>query len=147
MPIFQSSTFEYAGEGNYHDVRYMRCSNTPNHLALHQKAGGAGRRRGGARCGQWHGGDLHDAAVAPAATATICSPTAPLYGGTSTSCGRIGEDRLVECTFVDADDGSRGARATPTTRAFYVETLTNPLLEVLDLDGVVEFAAPTAWSR
>ena len=37
VPIFQSSTYEYAGEGSYHDVRYLRLSNTPNHLALHKK--------------------------------------------------------------------------------------------------------------
>ena len=37
MPIFQSATFEYAGEKSYHDVRYLRTNNTPGHLALHAK--------------------------------------------------------------------------------------------------------------
>src|SRR5712692_5580551 len=37
MPIFQSSTFEYAGQSNYHDLRYIRLSNTPNHAVLHAK--------------------------------------------------------------------------------------------------------------
>src|ERR1700758_2920964 len=37
MPIFQSATFEYAGEGSYHDVRYLRINNTPSQLALHAK--------------------------------------------------------------------------------------------------------------
>jgi hypothetical protein len=37
MPIFQSSSFEYAGEANYRDVRYLRLNNTPNHIALHHK--------------------------------------------------------------------------------------------------------------
>src|SRR5579859_6035565 len=37
MPIFQSSTFEYHGEGNYHEVRYIRLNNTPNHVALQHK--------------------------------------------------------------------------------------------------------------
>ena len=37
MPIFQSSTFEYAGATSYHDLKYIRLSNTPNHVALHQK--------------------------------------------------------------------------------------------------------------
>jgi cystathionine beta-lyase/cystathionine gamma-synthase len=46
----------------------------------------------------------------------------------------------VECTFVDGDDRQSWSKSLrPTTRAFYVETLTNPLLDVLDLDGVVEF--------
>src|SRR4029077_13249583 len=37
MPIFQSATYEYAGEGSYHDVRYLRTNNTPSQLALGAK--------------------------------------------------------------------------------------------------------------
>ncbi|MFC1489537.1 PLP-dependent transferase, partial [Thermodesulfobacteriota bacterium] len=37
MPIFQSSTFEYAGQDSYHALKYIRLNNTPNHVALHQK--------------------------------------------------------------------------------------------------------------
>src|SRR5438477_5466298 len=37
MPIFQSATFEYRGEQDYHELRYIRLSNTPNHDALHRK--------------------------------------------------------------------------------------------------------------
>jgi cystathionine beta-lyase/cystathionine gamma-synthase len=37
MPIFQSAMFEYAGEASYHDLKYIRLNNTPNHLALHEK--------------------------------------------------------------------------------------------------------------
>ena len=37
MPIFQSSTFEYDQAGGYHDVRYIRLNNTPNHNVLHAK--------------------------------------------------------------------------------------------------------------
>ena len=32
-PVFQSSTFEYHGE-EYHDVGYLRLSNSPNHEVL-----------------------------------------------------------------------------------------------------------------
>jgi cystathionine beta-lyase/cystathionine gamma-synthase len=37
MPIFQSSTYEYAGQTSYHDLGYIRLSNTPNHAVLHAK--------------------------------------------------------------------------------------------------------------
>src|SRR5579862_8093968 len=37
MPVFQSATFAYRGERNYHDLRYIRLSNTPNHEVLHRK--------------------------------------------------------------------------------------------------------------
>ncbi|HKH70029.1 MAG TPA: PLP-dependent transferase, partial [Vicinamibacterales bacterium] len=36
-PIFQSANFEYAGETNYHDLKYIRLNNTPSHTALHTK--------------------------------------------------------------------------------------------------------------
>src|ERR1044071_2588688 len=37
VPIFQSAMFEYQGESDYHDIKYIRLNNTPNHLAIHQK--------------------------------------------------------------------------------------------------------------
>src|SRR5215208_1579502 len=37
IPIFQSAMFEYAGETSYHDIKYIRLNNTPNHTALHEK--------------------------------------------------------------------------------------------------------------
>ncbi|MCK5351753.1 PLP-dependent transferase, partial [bacterium] len=37
MPIFQSATFQYAGESGHDNLRYIRLNNTPNHKALHRK--------------------------------------------------------------------------------------------------------------
>ena len=37
IPIFQSATFEYGGEESYHDIKYIRLNNTPNHTALNSK--------------------------------------------------------------------------------------------------------------
>ena len=37
LPVFQSSTYKYSGEASYHDVRYIRLNNTPNHQALAEK--------------------------------------------------------------------------------------------------------------
>ena len=37
VPIFQSAMFETAGGTNYHDIKYIRMNNTPNHVALHAK--------------------------------------------------------------------------------------------------------------
>ena len=36
MPVFQSASFEYAGERGYDELRYLRLNNTPNHLAIHR---------------------------------------------------------------------------------------------------------------
>jgi cystathionine beta-lyase/cystathionine gamma-synthase len=139
MPIFQSSTFEYTGEGDYHDVRYLRCSNTPNHVALHAKLAALEGGEAG----------LVTASGMAAISGTLLSllgqgdhvlAHGSLYGGTldfvRNDLAKLG----IPCTFVDADDRSSWTKALrPTTRVFYVETLTNPLLQVLDLEGVVEF--------
>src|SRR3990172_6478191 len=37
MPIFQSAMFEYGGETSYHDLKYIRLNNTPNHEAVQKK--------------------------------------------------------------------------------------------------------------
>src|ERR1700746_185393 len=37
VPIFQSATFEYADQADYHSLKYIRLNNTPNHTALHAK--------------------------------------------------------------------------------------------------------------
>jgi cystathionine beta-lyase/cystathionine gamma-synthase len=64
-----------------------------------------------------------------------------LYGGTHdfliTECAQLG----IDTDFIDADDpDSWKALIRPTTRAIYVESLTNPLLQVADLEAVVRFA-------
>ena len=37
LPVFQSSTYEYEGQQNYEDLRYIRLNNTPNHVVLQRK--------------------------------------------------------------------------------------------------------------
>jgi cystathionine beta-lyase/cystathionine gamma-synthase len=139
MPIFQSSTFEYDGTGGYHDVRYIRLNNTPNHNVLHAKLAALESAQA--------------ALVAGSGMAAISSTLMSLlshgdhllahrtlYGGTHDFITKDLPRMGVEHTFVDADDPASWAAAVrPTTRAFYVETLTNPLLEVVDLRGVAAF--------
>src|SRR5262245_14654541 len=36
-PSFQSSTFEVEAESSYHDIRYIRLNNPPNHAAVQGK--------------------------------------------------------------------------------------------------------------
>jgi cystathionine beta-lyase/cystathionine gamma-synthase len=64
-----------------------------------------------------------------------------LYGGTYDLLAHDFAKFGIEFDFVDADDrDSWKAALRPNTRAFYVEALTNPLLEVADLRGAAEFA-------
>src|SRR5439155_22346728 len=64
-----------------------------------------------------------------------------LYGGTHDlivhDLPRLG----IEHTFVPGDDPSAWERAlTPRTRAFYLESMTNPLVRVADLPAAASFA-------
>ena len=45
MPIFQSAMFEYAGETNYHDLKYIRLNNTPSTATTMIKTIGIKRKR------------------------------------------------------------------------------------------------------
>jgi len=64
-----------------------------------------------------------------------------LYGGTHDLVNGEFPRLGIERDFIDADRrDSWAALLRPTTRAIYVEAMTNPLLEVADLEGVVQFA-------
>ncbi len=140
MPIFQSSTFEYAGEEGYHDIRYIRLNNTPNHLVLHEKL--AGLENGEAA--------LVTASGMAAISTTLLSILSSgdhllaqdcLYGGTHDLITKDFPSFGIEVDFVDGDDPeSWRKRLRPNTKAFYIETISNPLLQVTDLKAVVRFA-------
>jgi len=140
IPIFQSAMFEYAGETNYHDLKYIRLNNTPNQAALGQKLAAL---ENGQR------GIVTSSGMAAITTAllTILSSGGHLlaqnclYGGThdfvTQDLGTLG----ISYDFIDAKDPSSWeSKVRSNTRAIYVETMTNPLLEVADHRAVVEFA-------
>ncbi len=141
MPIYQSSTYEFAGAtGSYHDMHYIRLNNTPNHAALHAKLAAL---------------EGTEAALVTASGMAAISSTFlaileagdhvlahdGLYGGTYDLLSRDLPRLGITATFVDASRPETWAAAvTPRTRAFYVETITNPLVQVVALDEVARFA-------
>lgn len=65
-----------------------------------------------------------------------------LYGGTQVLITRKLPALGIEHTLIDpGDPASWAAALRPETRAIYVETITNPLMRVGDLDAVGRFAA------
>ena len=140
MPIFQSSTFEYGGQTDYHELKYIRLNNTPNHIVLHEKLAvleGA-----------------EDALVTASGMAAISTSLLTflksgdhflahesLYGGTHDLINKDFPDLGIECDFIDGcDPNGWEEKLRPETKLIYVETITNPLLDVLDLNAVVDFA-------
>lgn len=142
MPVFQSSTFESPASGatDYHDIRYIRLNNTPNHEVL------------GAKLAALEGTEraLVAASGMAAISATLLSLLGAgdhvlahdgLYGGTYDLLDNDLPKLGISATFVDAGRPETWeAQVSPKTRVFYVETITNPLLRVLALDEVVKFA-------
>jgi cystathionine beta-lyase/cystathionine gamma-synthase len=140
MPIFQSSTFEYAGQTSYHDLKYIRLNNTPNHIVLHEKL--ASLENGEAALVTASG----MAAISTVLLAVLISgdhllAQDCLYGGTHDFITKDLPALGISFDFIDGDDpDSWKGQLRPTTKAIYVETITNPLLQVADLKAVVEFA-------
>ncbi|MBC8067403.1 MAG: PLP-dependent transferase [Deltaproteobacteria bacterium] len=139
-PIFQSATYELGDEAGYHDIRYLRLSNSPTHMALHGKL--AAIEGGEAALATASG----MAAISTALLAVLRSgdhliAQRSLYGGTHELITRDLSELGITTTFVDGDEPAQWAAALrPSTRAFYCETLTNPRLELADLVGIARFA-------
>jgi len=139
-PIFQSAMYVDDGDSDYHDIRYIRLNNTPNHEAV------------AAKLAALEGADaaLVTASGMAAITTALLSVLSSgdhvlvqncLYGGTH---GFVTQDlpRLgIEHDVIDAcDPSSWDAKLRESTRAVYVETITNPLMQVGELDEVAAFA-------
>lgn len=139
MPIFQSAMFEYTGETSYHDLKYIRLNNTPNHIALHQKLAALENAEAA----------LVTASGMAAISTTLLTVLSSgdhllaqecLYGGTHDFITKDFATFGISFDFIDDDPDSWKRKLRPNTKAVFVETMTNPLLQVTDLKAVVEFA-------
>lgn len=140
MPIFQSAMFEHAGEASYHDLQYIRLNNTPNHRAVHEKLAALERTEAAL---------VTASGMAAISTALLTVLSAgdhllaqdTLYGGTHDLITGDFADFGIACDFINADAPETWERQLrPDTRAIYVETMTNPLLQVADLQAIAHFA-------
>ncbi len=140
MPIFQSANFEYAGESSYNEIKYIRLNNTPNHQVLHKKLAALENAESA----------LVTASGMAAITTSLLTVLScgdhlliqnSLYGGTHDFVTKDLPSFGIEYDFVDGDDpDSWEAKLQSNTKALYVETMTNPLMEVSNLIEVVNFA-------
>jgi cystathionine beta-lyase/cystathionine gamma-synthase len=140
LPIFQSATYEYGGEDDYNDIRYIRLNNTPNHTVL------------GAKLAAIEGAQA--AMVAASGMAVISTTLLSilskgdhillqdcLYGGTHDFVTKDLPGLGIEYDFINASDpASWEKKIRKETKIIYVETIANPLMDVPELPAVVEFA-------
>jgi cystathionine beta-lyase/cystathionine gamma-synthase len=141
MPIFQTAMYETRGaEGDYHDVRYIRLNNTPNHLALHEKLTAIENAEAAL---------VTASGMAAISTSllTVLSHGDHLlvqdcvYGGTHTFIAHDFKRFGIEYDVIDGGNPSSWkAKLRSNTRAIYVEAIANPLMSVSDLAATTAFA-------
>ncbi len=136
MPIFQTTMFEHDDA----PMRYLRYNNTPNQTVLNRKLA------------ILEGADeaLVTSSGMGAISAAILSVLKPgehlliqnsLYGGTHKFIHTLLAELGISISFIEADaPNSWDSLLQANTRAIYVESIANPLLQVADLEGIVEFA-------
>ena len=140
MPIFQSSTYEYSGEEQYDDIRYIRLNNTPNHKAIQKKLAAI-------ECAE---SALVTSSGMSAITATLQTflrqgdhllSHKSLYGGTASFILEDLPRYGITFDLIDTTDPSGWSMMLkPNTKVIYTETITNPMLEVPELGAIVDFA-------
>jgi len=137
LPIFQTATYAHEGDA---PVRYVRYNNSPNHEALHTKLASLTATDQALVAGSGMAAissallallDAGDHLVAPRA----------LYGGTLDFFSSLLPRFNVEHTFLpETDPSTWSASLTSSTTLLYAESITNPLLDVPDLEAMVAFA-------
>jgi len=140
MPVFQSAMYVTAGEKSYDDTTYIRLNNTPNAQALGEKL--ASLENGEAALVTASG----MAAISTSLLSILSSGDHVLaqdclYGGTHDFVTRDLQNFGISYNFIDGnnpDDWKNKIR--PNSKAIYVETISNPLMQVPDLEAIVEFS-------
>src|SRR5262245_57615361 len=133
MPVFQSANFEYADEDDYHSLKYIRLNNTPNHEAVHRKL---------AVLENAEAALVTSSGMAAISTALLTMLSAGdhlliqdcLYGGTHDFVTKDLPAFGIKYDFIDSQNPDCWKqRLRPNTKAIYVESMSNPLLQVPEL--------------
>jgi cystathionine beta-lyase/cystathionine gamma-synthase len=138
VPIYQTSTYVQKSLGEHQGYEYARTQN-PTREALEQNVA------------QLEGGvSGHAFASGMAAIASLMTlvkagehvvASRNVYGGTYRYFTRILEREQLSFSWVDTSDLDAVAAAmTPATRMVFVETPTNPVMDVSDIAGAAEIA-------
>lgn len=141
-PVFQTANYLMRDEATYDAVRYIRLHNSPNHHVLHARL--AALESGEAALVTSSGMAAISAGIlAFVGQGEHVLAQKTLYGGTQSFLDQDAPRLGLSYSAVDIVQG--GPREwqkllRPETRMFYVESISNPLVEVGDLKQVVAFS-------
>ncbi|HYG10151.1 MAG TPA: PLP-dependent aspartate aminotransferase family protein, partial [Pyrinomonadaceae bacterium] len=138
VPIYQTSTYAQEGLGKHKGFEYARTQN-PTRLALEQNiAALEGARFGYAFASGMAAIDATLRLVKAGDHVIVSDNT---YGGTYRLFSRVLSNYGIEFTYVDTSDASNvEAAIQDNTRMVFVETPTNPVMMVTDLQAVSDMA-------
>src|SRR3989440_3912354 len=138
IPIYQTSTFAQEAVGKHRGYEYARTGN-PTRTALEQCIAAL---EGGA-----HGLAFASGMAAESAVMQLLKPgdhtvsMDDVYGGAYRLFPRVAEPMGLTFSFVDCSDLQAVERAvTDRTRMVWVESPTNPLLKLVDIEAVSKMA-------
>jgi cystathionine beta-lyase/cystathionine gamma-synthase len=138
-PVFQSSTYEYHGE-LYHSVGYLRLSNSPNHVVLGERLAALEGSEAALATGSGMA-SISAILLTVLGTGDHMLVQDCLYGGTTGLLTTEFPRLAISHTPIDPQAPEVWEEALePNTKVIYVETLTNPLVQMADLEAVVAFA-------
>lgn len=140
LPVFQTAMFEYKGESSYDAIRYLRLNNSPNHIALHEKLAALENAEAALVTGSGMAAISTSLLTVLSAGDHLLAQNC-LYGGTHDFLTKDLASFGISYDFIDPENPASWKRLLrPTTRAIYVEAMTNPLLEVGDIVAAARFA-------
>lgn len=140
-PIYQTSTYAQAAPGEHKGYEYSRTDN-PTRAALEANLAALEGGRYGLAFASGMAAITTLAALFQAGDHIVAFDD--LYGGTVRLFDRVLAKFGLEFTYVDLSDVSRLRPALrPSTRLIWVETPTNPLLKLVDLQAVGAIARET----
>lgn len=139
-PIYQTSTYVQDGVGNHKGYEYSRTLNPTRH-ALEKNIAAIENARFGAAFGS--GLAAIDCVVKMLNPGDEVISTNDLYGGTYRLFTTIFAKYGIKFQFVDMSDASNVANyVTEKTKLIWVETPTNPMMNIIDIEAVAKIAKP-----
>lgn len=140
LPIFQGASYRYEAGCPPKDLPYIRLNNSPNHTVLHNKIA-----------------QIESAEAAIVTSSGMAAITTTLltllqsgdhmlcqkgvYGGTHAFLQKDLTHFGMSFSWFDANNPASWEQALqPNTRLIYFETMSNPLLEVPNVEAIVAFA-------
>lgn len=137
-PIYQSATFEQEFATSFGDYDYSRSGN-PTRDVLQNQLARLDEGVAGFAFASGMAATTCMAALVPAGSRILIG--ADIYGGTYRFMERIARHQGVEIGHVDTTDLEAVKQAlTPETRLLFMETPTNPMLQISDLRALARLA-------